>query len=429
MRNNDIDSLFSFIDSSPTPYHAVENMVQTLKDQNGIELNESEDWECEADNLYYVTRNDGSIIAFRTPKTIDFNNVAYNMVAAHTDSPCLKLKPVKKDVTGNYIQWGVAIYGGALLNSWLDRDLNVSGRINYIQQGELHQKLISIRDLFFRVPQLAIHLDREANAGLKLNSETNMVPVLGLNNDDEYSFEDLLLERLDVEGVEAKDISAMDLYFHESQPCSYGGMKQEFIFGPRIDNLAMTHASYEALLAGRSNTKVSLIASFDHEEIGSSSPHGASSNFLNSVLERITIAIGGSREEFLKALNRSYLVSADMAHALHPNYEDRHDGVHRPLINQGPVIKMNARMRFATDSQTTSRFVLLCRQAGVPYQMFAGRNDIPSGSTVGPLIATKLGVSTIDVGNAQLGMHSAREMAGSLDHSMMIKVFSELFAE
>ena len=428
MRNNDIDSLFSFIDSSPTPYHAVENMVQSFKGHNGIELIESDDWECKAGNLYYVTRNDGSIIAFRTPKLIDFSKGAYNMVAAHTDSPCLKLKPFKKDITGNYMQWGVSIYGGALLNSWLDRDLNVSGRINYIQEGELQQKLISIGDLFFRVPQLAIHLDREANAGLKLNSETNMVPVLGLN-DDKYSFEDLLLERLDVKGVEAKDISAMDLYFHESQPCSYGGMKQEFIFGPRIDNLAMTHASYEALLADSPNTKVSLIASFDHEEIGSSSPHGASSNFLNSVLERITIALGGSREEFMKALTRSYLVSADMAHALHPNYEDRHDGVHRPLINQGPVIKMNARMRFATDSQTASRFVLLCRQADVPYQMFTGRNDIPSGSTVGPLIATKLGVSTIDVGNAQLGMHSAREMAGSLDHGMMIKVFSELLAE
>jgi aspartyl aminopeptidase len=429
MRNKDIDSLFSFIDSSPTPYHVVNNMVQTLQGQDGIELKESEDWECKANNLYYVIRNDASIIAFRTPKAIDFSKVAFNMVAAHTDSPCLKLKPVKKDVTGNYMQWGVSIYGGPLLNSWLDRDLNISGRINYIQEGKLQQKLISIRDLFFRVPQLALHLDRDVNAGLKLNSETHMVPVLGLNDNDENLFEDLLLERLDEKGVEAKDISAMDLFFHESQPCSYGGMKQEFIFGPRIDNLAMTHASYEAFLAGSPNTKVSLIASFDHEEIGSSSPHGARSNFLNSVLERITIALGGSRQEFMKALTRSYLVSADMAHALHPNYEDRHDGVHRPLINEGPVIKMNAGMRFATDSQTTSRFVLLCRQADVPYQTFTGRNDIPSGSTVGPLIATKLGVSTIDVGNAQLGMHSAREMAGSLDHGMMIKVFTELFGE
>ena len=429
MKNRDINSLFSFIDASPTPYHAVENMLHTLKGHKGIELKENEDWDCKAGSLYYVTRNDASIIAFRTPKIINFSKIAYNMVAAHTDSPCLKLKPIKKDKTANYMQWGVEIYGGPLLNSWLDRDLNISGRINYIHQGIIQQELISIRDLFFRVPQLALHLDREANKGLKLNSETHMVPVLGLNDNDEQSFEDLILERLNVKGIKVGDISAMDLFFHESQPCSYGGMKHEFIYGPRIDNLAMTHASYEALLSESPKNKISLIASFDHEEIGSNSAHGASSNFLNSVLERITVALGGSRQDFMKVLTSSYLISADMAHAFHPNYQDRHDSVHRPLINQGPVIKINAHMRYATDSQTTSRFVLLCRQAKIPYQTFTGRNDIPCGSTVGPLISTQLGVSTIDVGNPQLGMHSAREMAGSLDHGMMIKVFAELFGE
>ena len=429
MKNKEIDSLFSFIDTSPTPYHAVENMLHTLKSHRGIELKENEDWDCKAGSVYYVTRNDASIISFRTPEIIDFSKIAYNMVAAHTDSPCLKLKPVKKDTTANYIQWGVEIYGGPLLNSWLDRDLNISGRINYIHKGKIQQKLISIRDLFFRVPQLAVHLDRDVNNGLKLNSETHMVPVLGLNDNDEQAFENLLLERLNVKGIKAEDISAMDLFFHESQPCSYGGIKQEFIYGPRIDNLAMTHASYEALLSESPKHKISLIASFDHEEIGSNSAHGARSNFLNSVLERIILAVGGSRQDFMKVLTRSYLISADMAHAFHPNYQDRHDSVHRPLINQGPVIKVNARMRYATDSQTTSRFVLLCQQANVPYQTFTGRNDIPCGSTVGPSISTQLGVSTIDVGNPQIGMHSAREMAGSLDHGMMIKVFTELFGE
>ena len=400
-------------------------MVNTLKKHRGIELKEDEDWNCQAGTLYYVTRNDASIIAFRTPKKIDFSKIAYNMVAAHTDSPCLKLKPVKKAKTANYLQWGVEIYGGALLNSWLDRDLNISGRINYIHKAKVHQKLISIKDLFFRVPQLAIHLDREVNKGLKLNSETHMVPVLGLNNDDEQAFEKLILERLAVKGLKVEDISAMDLFFHDSLPSSYGGMQNEFIYAPRLDNLAMTHASYEALLAKAPKHKISLIASFDHEEVGSSSAHGACSNFLNSTLERITLALGGSRQDFMKVLTNSFLISADMAHAFHPNYQDRHDSVHRPLINQGPVIKSNARMRYATDS----RFALLCQQAKVSYQTFAGRNDIPCGSTVGPLISTQLGVSTIDVGNPQLSMHSAREMAGSQDHSMMIKVFTELFSE
>jgi len=429
MKNNDIDSLFEFIDASPTPYHAVENMVQTLKAQKGIELKEDKDWNCKAGELYYVTRNDASIIAFRTPEKIDFDKAAYNMVAAHTDSPCLKLKPMPKTKAANYMQWGVEIYGGVLLNSWLDRDLNISGRINYLYEGKLQQKLVSIRDLFFRVPQLAIHLDREANKGLKLNPETHMVPVLGLNDGDDRAFEKLLLERLDVKGLKIEDISSMDLFFHDSLACSYGGIKDEFIYAPRLDNLAMTHASYKALLAKSPKHKISLIASFDHEEVGSTSAHGACSNFLNVVLERLVMALGGNRQNFMKILTNSYLISADMAHAFHPNYQDRHDSEHRPLINKGPVIKSNARMRYATDSISNSRFALLCRQVDVPHQVFAGRCDIPCGSTVGPLISTQLGVSTIDVGNPQLSMHSAREMAGSEDHSMMIKVFSELFAE
>ncbi|MCM8527978.1 MAG: M18 family aminopeptidase [Lentisphaeraceae bacterium] len=429
MKNKSADSLLSFIDASPTPYHAVENLAAELKKKGALELKENADWKCEAGKFYYVIRNDWSIISFKIPAKFSLSGTAFNMISAHTDSPCLKLKPQSDKNAGNYLQWGVEIYGGVLLNSWLDRDLNLSGRISYIQKGELKHSFISITDKFFRVPQLAIHLDREANSGLTLNPETHMVPVLGLTDGKEGEVEKILLKKLGVKGLKADDISAMDLFLHDSLPGSYGGINDEFLYAPRLDNLAMSHAAMTALMSSKPKAKIDLVALFDHEEVGSESAQGACSNFLQSTMERIIIALGGSREDLMKAMPESYMVSADMAHALHPNYQDRHDDSNRPLMNKGPVIKTNARVRYATDSKSASKFILLCKKAKVPYQTFAGRNDIPCGSTVGPIVSTRLGVSTIDVGNPQLSMHSAREMAGADDHGMMIKVFEELLKE
>lgn len=429
MKNKQADSLLSFIDVSPTPYHAVANLVDSLQKKGAIELKEDADWNCEAGKFYYVVRNDSSIISFKIPAKLSLSNTGFNMISAHTDSPCLKLKPQSEKKAGNYVQWGVEIYGGVLLNSWLDRDLNLSGRISYIQKGKLSHKFISITDKFFRVPQLAIHLHREANTGLALNPETHMVPVLGLTDGKGGEVEKLLLGALGVKGLKAEDISGMDLFLHDSLAASYGGINDEFIYAPRLDNLAMSHAAMVALLSTKPKSKIDIVALFDHEEVGSESAQGACSNFLNSTLERILISLGGSREDLMKAMPSSYMVSADMAHALHPNYQDKHDDSNRPLINKGPVIKTNARVRYATDSKSASKFIMLCKNAKVPYQTFAGRNDIPCGSTVGPIVSTRLGVSTIDVGNPQLSMHSAREMAGSDDHGMMIKVFEELLKE
>ena len=427
MKNKEADSLLKFIDASPTPYHAVQNIAKELRDAGAEELKENESWNCEAGKSYYVIRNDSSIIGFKIPSQENAKASAFNIVAAHTDSPCLKLKPMKKDKVGNYQQWGVEIYGGVLLNSWLDRDLCLSGRVSYVQNGELNHKLISIDDKFFRVPQLAIHLDREVNKGLKLNAETHMVPVIGLESKNELDSE--ILKKTAVKGLKQEDIKSVDLFFHDALESTYGGLNDEFIYAPRIDNLAMSHAAYRALNNFSSKSKVSMVALFDHEEVGSESAQGACSNFLSSTLERIALCIGNEREDYLKMLSESFLISADMAHALHPNYMERHDGEHRPLINQGPVIKTNARQRYATDSRTFARFAMFCDQAKVKYQVFAGRNDIPCGSTVGPLVSSGLGMDTLDVGNPQLSMHSIREMAGSEDHKQMIKVFGEMFKE
>ncbi|MCM8543378.1 MAG: M18 family aminopeptidase [Lentisphaeraceae bacterium] len=429
MKNKSADALLSYIDASPTPYHAVANLVEALEKKGAIELKEDSDWKCEAGKFYYVVRNDSSIISFKIPAKVSLSGTSFNMISAHTDSPCLKLKPKSDKDAGNYLQWGVEIYGGVLLNSWLDRDLNLSGRISYIHKGKLSHKFISITDKFFRVPQLAIHLDRESNSGLTLNPETHMVPVLGLTDGKGGEVESFLLKAINVKGLKADDISGLDLFLHDSLAGSYGGINDEFLYAPRLDNLAMSHAAMTALISSKPKSKIDVVALFDHEEVGSQSAQGAGSNFLQSTLERIIFALGGTREDLMKAMPGSYMVSADMAHALHPNYQDRHDDSNRPLINKGPVIKTNARVRYATDSKSASKFILLCKSAKVPYQTFAGRNDIPCGSTVGPIVSTKLGVSTIDVGNPQLSMHSAREMAGADDHGMMIKVFEELLKE
>jgi aspartyl aminopeptidase len=428
MRNKEADSLLKFIDASPTPYHAVENICASLNKKDAIVLKEDEDWKCKPGKTHYVVRNDSSIIAFKVPAKVNLKKTAFNMVAAHTDSPCLKLKPKTKANVANYLQWGVEIYGGILLNSWLDRDLHLAGRVSYLHKGELHHQLISITEHRFRVPQLAIHLDREVNKALTLNPETHLIPVLGLDTSD-GSLEKLIVKKMGKKGLKFEDVTAFDLVFHEASPSAYGGLNDEFIYAPRIDNLAMSHAAVAALETCKAKEKISLIALFDHEEVGSESSNGACSNFLNTTLERIISSLGGDREDFMKAMPGSYLISADMAHAFHPNYQDRHDTVHRPLINKGPVVKTNARMRYATDSKSFSKFAMLCKKAKVEHQVFTGRNDIPCGSTVGPIVSTRLGVSTIDVGNPQLSMHSAREMAGSEDHGMMIKVFKELLAE
>jgi aspartyl aminopeptidase len=427
MKNKEIDALLRFIDASPTPYHVVENLRHQLLEEGSKELLEGDDWSCKQGGSYFVVRNDSSIINFKIPKLKKGLPSAFNMVAAHTDSPCLKLKPLQKKMSGNYVQWGVEIYGGVLLNSWLDRDLCLSGRVSFTQKGKLQHKLISINESFFRVPQLAIHLDREANKGLKLNSETHMVPVLGLDNPDDL--DKVILKKLAVKGLVKDDIKSFDLFFHDASESSYGGLNDEFIYAPRLDNLAMCDAASKALSKAKPSEKIGLVALFDHEEVGSESAQGACSNFLSSTLERISLALGMERESYLQMLSESFLISADMAHALHPNYQERHDSEHRPLINKGPVIKTNARQRYATDSRTYARFAQYCDQAKVPYQVFTGRNDCPCGSTVGPIVSTRLGVDTLDVGNPQLSMHSIREMAGSEDHKLMIKAFAEMYKE
>lgn len=421
--NQQVD-LLHFIEESPSPWHAVESLK---KMHQGSVLSEESSWELELGKNYGVDRLGSSWAAWKMPsEKIHPDKLKFQIVAAHTDSPGLKLKPQAPKQVANYHQWGVEVYGGTLYNTWLDRDLGIAGMVHWYEGEKLKYKLICDRDCKIRVPQLAIHLDREVNTdGLKLNPHKELTPVLGLQ--EGKKFDQWIREQVQVsEGVNLH----FDLWLFDTLAPSLGGMNDEFIYAARLDNLAMCHAGALALSQVSAGVQtIPLFCSFHHEEVGSVSTQGADSNFLPSLLERICLQMGMSREQYLACLRRSYLISADMAHALHPNYQDRHDGVHQPLMGKGPVIKGNANLRYAGSAATHVKFDQWCQKAGVPFQNFINRADLGCGSTIGPSIASKLGIDTIDVGNPMLSMHSAREMAAISDHEAMIKVMAQFLGD
>ncbi len=422
------DDLLQFISASPTPYHAVESTLSRLGQAGFAELPESGSFAALLPGGHFVRRGDSSILAFVLPAG-DGAISGFRIIGAHTDSPNLRLKPRAEYVKEGYRQLGVEVYGGALLNSWLDRDLGVAGRIVFRDgEGGLRRVLCRIDRPLLRIPQLAIHLDREVNdRGLSLNKQEHLAPVLGLLRDRDQKNGLLALCAREL-SIPTEAIVSSELMLHDVVPPTRAGLDGEFLFAPRLDNQAMCHAALCSLLgaAGKSGPEgvVPLIVLFDHEEVGSNSAYGAASSFLPSVLERIVLSRSGGREEYHRAIARSLCVSADMAHAVHPNYADRHEARHRPVLNGGPVVKVNAQQRYATCARTAALFEDLCRQEDVPVQHYAHRTDLPCGSTIGPITATLLGMRTVDVGNPMLSMHSAREMAGARDPELMVRVLT-----
>ncbi len=425
-RNAHADALIAFLNASPTPFHAVEAAADKLLAGGAIALDEKNAWNLKPGQTAFVIRNGSSIVALRLPK--DVSRPRFRIAAAHTDSPCLKLKPRAPDPSANYRQWGVEVYGGVLYNSWLDRDLGVAGRVSRMDGGTIKSDLVRTEGKPFRIPQLAIHLDRGVNeSGLILNAQRHLAPVLGLTEPGEgRSLEGWLEESL---GAPFASLS-FELHLYDTSPAGYGGFDDEFIFSGRLDNLAMSHAALEAFCSeAPGDGAIQVAALFDNEEVGSTSAQGANSNLLAATLERVLLCLGKGREESLAALARSHLVSADMAHAIHPNYPEKHEPYHYPLINHGPVVKGNASMRYATNAETAALFRGLCGRAGVPVQDFVNRADLACGTTIGPHVAAALGVPTVDVGNPMLSMHSAREMCGSEDHGMMIRTLREFYRD
>ena len=427
--------LLDFIQQSPTPFHAVETMKKALDSAGFQELPEEQSWKTTVGEKYYVIRNSSSIIAFVMGKQSAVNT-GIRLVGAHTDSPCLKIKPNPELNKKNYFQLGVEVYGGVLLNPWFDRDLSIAGRLVYKAKGSNspQQALINMKRPVAVIPSLAIHLDREANSKRTINPQTDIPPLLFKGNADDKNvghkvdfravLADELKKELHGEKAGSSDITVMDydLFFYDCQPPAITGLNEDFIASARLDNLLSCYTGMQALL--ESNGEVtSLLICNDHEEVGSTSASGANGPMLKSFLERLY----PDTEERARILSQSLLISTDNAHGVHPNYSDKHDNNHGPVINEGPVIKINANQRYATDSVTSSLFRHLCEEEGVSVQSFVTRTDMGCGSTIGPITAANIGVQTLDVGVPTFAMHSIRELAGVDDAHNLFKVLSGFY--
>lgn len=427
-QDNFNDQLLAFLKASPSPFHAVEQMAQRL-DEAGFEfLPEQDSWSIEVGGRYYTTRNGSSLIAFTNT---EFNR-GIRMVGAHTDSPCLMVKP-QPEKTKDYLQVGVEVYGGVLLNPWFDRDLSLAGRVIYRDEasGQLKQSLLDFSRAIATIPSLAIHLDREANSNRTVNPQTDIPPILcTLHEQRSQNFRELLVAELLAQNPQlaksADAISVLDyeLCFYDTQPPAIIGLHNDFIASARLDNLLSCFTGLQALLAA-DGQQTSLLVCTDHEEVGSASACGAQGPLLASVLERLIPDV----DERTRCIARSLMVSADNAHGIHPNYPSKHDANHGPLLNAGPVIKINANQRYATNSVTAALFRNLCAQADVPVQSFVTRTDLGCVSTIGPITASKIGVPTLDVGVPTFAMHSIRELAGSNDAWSLYKVLRTLYEQ
>ncbi|WP_074395847.1 M18 family aminopeptidase [Halomonas sp. HL-93] len=404
--------LCEFLRQSPTPWHATGAMAERLEHAGFQRLEETANWQLMPGQRYYVTRNDSSLIAFQLPSGALRD---LRMIGAHTDSPGLHLKPNATQYAAGWLQLGVQVYGGALLAPWFDRDLGIAGRVHIRHaDGQLESMLLNVDHPVAIIPSLAIHLDRDVNAGRSINPQTQMAPVLLQSDTDKL--QDLLARWLEAEhGLRAVDIVDFELGFYDVQPPSLVGVNQELIASARLDNLLSCFVGLEALLDCDGQQGALLVAN-DHEEVGSATACGAQGPFLGDVLKRLNAQVGGATEESLVQLTQSSLmISCDNAHGLHPNFRDKHDELHGPSLNGGPVIKVNASQRYATNSVTGALFRDVCRDADVPVQSFVTRSDMGCGTTIGPVTATEVGVPTMDVGLSQWAMHSIRETAGTQD--------------
>ena len=427
-----ITRFVDYLDASPTPFHAVSQAATLLESHGFRRLDPSSEPRALNVGARCYVQEGGHLVAFQMGRE-PVVEAGWRIVATHTDSPNLRLKPQPLVRNNGYVRLGVEVYGGVQIPTWVDRDLGLAGLVHIRDGHNVASRLIDIRRPLCRIPTLAIHLNREVNTkGLVLNANKHLPAVLSLDTGDDGDdpLRELLAAELD---VAPGDVLTFDLMLYDLQPPTVAGSRNEFVHSARLDNLASTHAGLEALVASLRDDEppatTNVLAMFDHEEIGSQTSRGANSRALDNVL-RATLrdAELQGAGTYSRALANSFLVSADMAHAVHPGWADKHDQQHMPKLNAGPVIKTNANKRYATEGETSALWVMLCERVEVPVQWYSHRADLRCGSTVGPMLAARLGVRTIDVGNAMLSMHSVREQCGALDHPMMIKAMSAFYS-
>lgn len=410
----------SFLDNSPTSYQAVEQIKRELDDDGFVECVESSLWNLKKGKKYYVIRNQSSIVAFKVGN--ELKDMGFQITASHCDAPTFKVKPKYEIKRDGYVCLNVESYGGAIWNTWVDRLLSLAGRVILKEDGKIVAKPIKIDKPLGMIPNLAIHLNRTVNEGIKLNVQVDMLPMVTLN--DGYDLFDVIAKVLD---VSKESIVDTDLYLYPVEKAMVWGSDNEFITSYHLDNLQCTYATLQGFLAGNNENTINVFCSFDNEEVGSNSRQGAGSTLLMDVLERISFSLNHSKEEFKVALANSVMLSADNAHAIHPNHPEKSDPTNSVKMNQGIVIKYNANQSYTTDGISSAIFKEICSRVNVNVQEYTNRSDERGGSTLGAVNTSQVSITSVDIGCAQLAMHSARETAGTKDTEMLIQACTEFY--
>ena len=419
------DDFLRFLSNSPTAFQATYQIKETLVNNGFILLKETDKWNLIKGNKYFIIRNDSSIIAFVMGEKIP-TETGYKMIGAHTDSPSLKLKPDTEKKDKSYIKIGVEVYGGPIIHTWLDKELSIAGRVAVKTKQGIESKLFDYKKHIAIIPNAAIHMNRELNKGFEYNKQTHLPAILSISDKEIKNglVKEIIAEKLD---ISIEDIYDYDLFLYDPTPARLVGHNDELIVSGRLDDLAMSHATLNALIEADAPESTIMGIFYDNEEIGSQTRQGANSSFLKDLLLRINCLFNGNMEDYAISIAKSFLISADMAHAYHPSYVEKHDPAYAPEINKGPVIKMSANFKYATTAETSAYFEDLCHKAEVPFQKMINKSDLPSGSTIGPMSSARLSIKTVDIGNAMWAMHSIRETGGIEDQVYIYKVFREFF--
>ncbi len=422
--------LVDFLYDSPSACHGVK-ATQKILDENGfVEIKETDKWNLQAKGKYYVIKNDSALIAFEVG-TGDIEETGFRLIGAHTDVPGFRIKPNPQMISeGKYVKLNTEVYGGPILHTWYDRPLSIAGKVSLKGSSPLkpETRLVNINKPLLIIPSLAIHMNREVNEGYKINRQVDTLPLLGLIN-DKLEKEDYLMNIISEElQVNKEDILNFELGLYEYERGSLIGMNEELISSGRFDDLWMVFSGIKALVDSRENEATKVMICIDNEEIGSLTAEGANSTLLNNILERIALGLGKDREGYYRTLANSIMISADLAHAVHPNLGDKHDPTNRPVLEGGPVLKIAASGSYSTDSFNGAVFAGVCEAAGVPFQKFVNRSDVRGGTTIGPVTAANLTIPVIDMGAPVLGMHSIRELASVKDNYYTVKAFTEFFS-
>ncbi len=426
MKYENSNSLIDFLKNSSSPFHVVDNTAKILENNGFNRLNIKNKWELKENSKYYVTKNDSAIIAFTTGKKSELSE-GLKIVGAHTDSPSIKIKPKPEfEDEDYYLKLNTEVYGGPILNTWFDRPLTLAGRVSVLKDENLENININFKDPLMIIPNLAIHLNRDINKGQKIDKQKDLIPImktLDQNEDIENYLMNLIAEKLE---VNSSDILDFDLYLRDTEDPIVMGSEKEFLNAGQIDDLGMAHAGIRALTESNNNS-FKLLVLFDNEEIGSNTDVGADSPLLSNLIERIVYSLDGNRVDFLQIIENTFMISADMAHAVHPNYSEKHDPTNKPVINNGPVIKISSNRRYTTDSYSGGYIKKLCDENDIPYQNFVNNSNERGGSTIGPLNLRHLGVKSVDIGNPVLSMHSIRELYGLKDHELVIDLLTAFY--